>query len=52
MSPRELTDQEKFWQGQFGSEYTERNSDETQIADTLQTLAVEIKSVQSLSIMY
>lgn len=46
MSPRELTDQEKFWQGQFGSEYTERNSDETQIADTLQTLAVEIKSVQ------
>lgn len=46
MSPRELTDQEKFWQGQFGSEYTERNSDETQIADTLQTLAVEIKSVR------
>jgi pseudaminic acid biosynthesis-associated methylase len=46
MSPRELTDQEKFWQGEFGSEYTERNSDKTKIADTLQTLAVEIKSIQ------
>ena len=46
MSPLELTDQEKFWQGQFGSEYTERNSDETKTADTLQTLAVEIKSIQ------
>lgn len=46
MSPRELTDQEKFWQGQFGSEYTARNSDNDQQYDMLQTLAMEIRSIQ------
>ena len=46
MSQRQLTDQEKFWQGEFGSEYTERNSDQGQQFDTLQTLAIEIRSVK------
>jgi pseudaminic acid biosynthesis-associated methylase len=45
MSKRKLTDQEMFWRGQFGSEYTERNS-EKESWDLLQTLSIEIRSVK------
>ena len=41
---RKLTDQEQFWAGSFGSEYTQRNSSDKQKADAMQALAIEIRN--------
>lgn len=49
MSSRELTEQEAFWQGEFGNAYVDRNQGGTIIASNLHHFAISFAKAQRFS---